>query len=104
MAAACRISCAERGSSGCISRERALEELESAREILVGDSERGQQADDVAVQAAAEQQQALLAGCDRSGLDKRRRRRLSVAMADELERAHRAEAAGVANGGDAGRD
>src|SRR3954451_22118458 len=100
MAAACRISCAERGSSGCISRERALEELESAREILVGDGERGQQADDGAVQAAAERERAGRAGRADRGPDELGRGRLGLASADELERAHRAEAAGVASGGD----
>src|SRR3954469_18360925 len=64
IAAACRNSSAERGSSGGIrasSHQRGLEHLQAAAELLAGDGQRRQQAEHITVQAAGEQQQALIA-------------------------------------------
>ena len=86
-----------------ITTSDGFEDLQPARQLLVGDRQRRQQADDVAVQAAAEQQQALLAGRgDRAG-DELGRRRLGLAVAHDLEREHRAEAAHLADRVDARR-
>ena len=62
IAAAWRNSSAERGSRACISDQRGFEDLQPAVQLLVGDRQRRQQPDHVAVQTAAEQQQTLCAG------------------------------------------
>src|SRR3954469_439529 len=101
IAAACRNSSAERGSSGCMpasSHQSGLEDLQAPRELLLGDGQRRQQADDIGVQAAPEQQETLLARLRDRARDHLRRRRLALAVAHDLEREHRAEAADLADG------
>src|SRR3954451_2290631 len=77
-------------AGACVAK-RLLEEAEAALELLVCRGERRQQPDDVAVEAAREQDEPLLACRRRDGL-----RRLTVSL-DELQREHRPEAAHLAD-------
>src|SRR3954471_18527253 len=77
-------------AGACVAK-RLLEEAETALELLVCRGERRQQPDDVAVEAAREQDEPLLACGRGDGL-----RRLTVSL-DELEREHRPEAAHLAD-------
>src|SRR5438128_1964643 len=90
----CSTSSAGR-SCTCVDK-RLLQELQTALELVVGDRQRGQQAHDVAVRAAAEQEQPALEGGARD-----RGRELRILL-DELERAHRPESAMLADLGDTG--
>src|SRR5581483_6903837 len=69
-----------------------LEDVEPALELLVADRERGEDPDDVAVDAAAEQHQAVVPGCgdDAGGLVRR--------LLRELDRQHRSEPAHLGAG------
>src|SRR5437868_2165251 len=82
-------------SSTCVDK-RLLQELETVLQLVVGDRQRGQQANDVAVGAAAQQEQTALEARARD------RRGESRRLLDELERSHGAEAPVLADLGNAG--
>src|SRR6266566_5146678 len=86
------------GLAGACVAKRLLEDRESALELLVRSRERRQQPDDVAVEAAREEDQPFLA---RRGRD--RLRGLAVLLC-ELEREHRREPAHLADDRPARRD
>ena len=81
----------------CVAK-RLLQELEPAVELLVRDHERDEDAYDVAVQAAGEEDEPALPRRLRGGLGERRGRPLRLPILDELDRAHGAEAAHFADG------
>src|SRR5438105_282013 len=86
------------GSSRTCVAKCFLQQLEPPPQLLVGDRKRRQQADHVAVRPAGQEQQAALVGRLDHG------RREGGRLLGQLERAHRAEPAVLADGGDAGRD
>src|SRR5947207_10757588 len=67
------------------------EDVQAALELLVGRGERRQQPDHVAVEATREEQESVLPGLRRDGP-----RHLAGTL-DELDRAHRPEASGLAD-------
>ena len=66
-------------------------------QLLVGDVQRHQRADDVVVRAGAQQDQALLSGSRKDGRRLFVRRLFRAAITHELEPAHRAHDANVAD-------
>src|SRR5829696_6616967 len=87
----------EAGTSArsCTDAKRLLEEVEPTAQLVVGRDEWDEDADHVAVEAAAEQDEtAGVRRLDRRRRDRRRRRSVRL---DELEREHRAEPAYLAH-------
>src|SRR5262249_25389614 len=91
-------------SAGAGVDKRLLQDLETPGEIVVVDDQRDEDADHVAVRAAREEDQASLSGVRGRLLGELRGRLLALAVGDELEGEHRAEAAHLADLVDAARD
>src|SRR5436305_594346 len=90
-ASATRWRCPPQSRTACSAAKSLLENGQSPLELLVGRRERRQQADDIAVQPARQEDEALLAGRGRDGA-----RRVAVLLA-QLEREHRTEPAHLAD-------
>src|SRR2546430_13120717 len=84
-------------SSESLRIDRPLQDVEPFVELCVGDGQGHERADDVAMEAGAQQQEATVAGALDGGVDGRCRGVLRRAVLDELDGLHRADTACLAD-------